>query len=116
MGTGIPVCVIAFLVLALFHLRWTRKRHAKETVRQTIQEKTKDNIPYLHSKPELQGEDSRHEILTEDLRFELDAGNTRYEMMTEEQDRALNSQVQQHELRGEDFVFELDHSDIGTAY
>ena len=102
MGTAIPVCVIAFLVLALFHLQWTRKRRAKEILRQTIQEeKTEDNIPL--SKPELQGEDSRHEMLTEDLRFELDAGNARYEMMTKEQGRTLNSQVQQHELRGEEF-------------
>ena len=117
MGTAIPVCVIAFLVLALLHLQWTRKRRTKEILRQTIQEeKTEDNIPYLQSKPELQSEDSRHEILAEDLRFELDAGNARYEMMTEEQGRTLNSQVQQHELRGEEFVLELDHSDIGTAY
>ena len=118
LGTAIPVCVIVFLVLALFHLRRTRRRRTKETLRQTTQEekkeeKTKD---YLHSNPELQSEDNRHEMLIEDLRFELDAGNARYEMMTEEQDRSLNSQVQKHELRSEEFVFELDYSDIGTAY
>ena len=83
---------------------------------QTVQEETTDdNPPFLQPKPELQGEDSRHEMPAEDRRFELGEGNTRYEIMTEEQSRRLNVQVQQHELGGEECALELDEGDIKTV-
>ena len=112
-GTAIPVGGTALLVLALF-LFWqkTKRQRAKRILGQTVQEeRTEDNPAFLQTKPELQGEDSRHEMLAEHLRFELDEGNTRHEMMTEEQSGRPNLQVQQQELRGEEFAHELDDRD-----
>lgn len=112
-GTAIPVGGTALLVLALF-LFWqkTKRQRAKRILGQTVQEeRTEDNPAFLQTKPELQGEDSRHEMLAEDLRFELDEGNTRHEMMTEEQSGRPNLQVQHQELRGEEFFHELDDRD-----
>lgn len=103
------------LVLAFILWRRTKKQRAKRILRQTVQEeRTDDNPPFLQPKPELQGEDSRHEMIAEDRRFELDEANTRYEIMTEEQSRRLNVQVQQHELRGEEAALELEHRDTGA--
>ena len=107
----------ALLVLALLLWQRTKKQRAKRILRQTVQEeRTDDNPPFLQPKPELQGEDSRHEMLAEDRRFELDEGNTRYEIMTEEQSRRLNVQVQQHELRGEEAALEIDDRDIRAEF
>ena len=91
-GTAISVGGTALLVLAVVF--WQRT-----------------NPPFLQLKPELQGEDSRHEMPAEDRIYELDEGNTRYELMTEEQSRRLNVQVQQQELRGEEFALEIDDRD-----
>lgn len=112
-GTVISVGGTALLVLALF-LLWQKikRQRAKGILHQTVRkERTEGNPPFLQTKPELQGEDSKHEMPAEDRRFELDEGNTRYEMMTEEQSGSPNRQVQQQELRGEEFVLELDDSD-----
>ena len=112
-GTAIPVGGTALLVLALF-LFWqrTKRQRAKRILYQTVQEeRTEVNPSFPQIKPKLQGDDRRHEMLAEDLTFELDNGNARYEIMTEEQNRRLNLQVQQQELRGEEFVLELDDSD-----
>ena len=103
------------LVLALF-LFWqkVKRQRAKRILHQTVQEeRSEGNPPFLQTKPELQGEDSMHEMLAEDLRFELE-DDSRYEIMTEEQNRRLNLQVQQQELRGEEFVLELDDSDTSA--
>ena len=111
-GTAIPVGGIALLVLALFLWQRKKRQRAKRTLGQTVQEeRTEDNPPFLQPKPELQGEDSRHEMLAEDRIFELDEGNTRYEIMTEEQNRRMNVQVQKQELRGEEFAVEIDDRD-----
>ena len=114
-GTAIPVGGTALLVLALF-LFWqkVKRQRAKRILHQTAQEeRSEGNPPFLQTKPELQGEDSMHEMLAEDLRFELE-DDSRYEIMTEEQNRRLNFQVQQQELRGEEFVLELDDSDTSA--
>ena len=111
-GTAIPVGGAALLVLALF-LFWqrTKRQRAKRILYQTVQEeRTECNPSLLQTKPELQGEDSGHEMLAEDPRFELE-DNSRYEIMTEEQNRRLNLQVRQQELRGEEFAHELDDRD-----
>ena len=111
-GTAIPLGVIALLVLALVLWQRTRKQRAKKILGQTVQEeRTEDNPPFLQPKPELQGEDSRHEMPAEDRRVELDEDNTRYEIMTEGQNMRMNVQVQQQELRGEEFAVELDDRD-----
>lgn len=111
-GTAIPLGVIALLVLVLLLWQRAKKQRAKTIPSQTVQEETTDdNPPFLQPKPELQGEDSRHEMPAEDRRFELDEGNTRYELMTEEQNRGMNVQVQQQELRGEEFAVELNDRD-----
>ena len=112
-GTATPVGGTALLVLALF-VFWqkTKRQRARRILHQTVQkERSECNPPFLQTKPELQGEDSRHEMLAEDLRFKLDEGNTRHEMMTEEQSGRPNLQVQQQELRGEEFAHELDDRD-----
>ena len=111
-GTAIPVGGTALLVLALF-LFWqrTKRQRANRILHQTVkEERTEGNPSFLQTKPELQGEDGRHEMLAEDPRFDLE-DNSRYEIMTEEQNTRLNLQVQQQELRGEEFVLELDDSD-----
>ena len=108
-GTAISLGVIALLVLALFLWQRTKNQRAKRILGQTVQEeKTKDHPPFLQPKPELQGEDSRHEMPAENQRFELDEDNTRYEIMTKEQSSMINVHVQQQELRGEEFALELD--------
>ena len=108
-GTVIPAGGTALLVLAVFLWQRTKKQRAKTIPSQTVQkETTDDNPPFLQSKPELEGEDSRHEMPAEDRRFELDEGNARHEIMTEEQSRRLNVQVQQHELGGYECALELD--------
>ena len=84
-GTAIPVGGTALLVLALF-LFWqrTKRQRAKRILHQTVQEEsTESNPPFLQTRSELQGGDSRHEMLAEDLRFELE-DNSQYEIMTEE--------------------------------
>ena len=111
-ATAIPVGGTALLVLAVFFF-WqrTKRQRAKRILHQTVQEeRTEGNPSLLQTKPELQGEISRHEMLAEDLRFGIE-DNSRYEIMTEEQDRILNLQMQQQELRGEESVLELDDSD-----
>ena len=111
-ATAIPVGGTVLLVLTLFFFwRRTKRQRAKRTLHQTVQEeRTEGNPSVLQTKPELQGENTRHEKLAEDLRFELE-DNSRHEIMTGEQNRRLNGQVQQQELRGEEFVLELDDSD-----
>ena len=112
-GTAIPVGVIALVVLAIFLWQRVKKQRAKRILGQTDQEeKTEDHPPFLQSKPELQGEDSRHEMPAEDLRFELDEDNTRHEIMTEEHGSMMIIQAQQQELRGEEFALELDDYEI----
>ena len=111
-GTAIPVGGTALLVLALF-LFWQRKKRqrAKRILHQPVQEeRTEGNPSFLQTKTELQGENSRHQMLAGDLRFELD-DHSRYEIMTAEQNRRLNLQVRQQELRGEEFAHELDERD-----
>ena len=111
-GTTIPLGITALLVLALFLWQREKKQRAKNILGQTVREETtEDNPPFLQTKPELQGEDSRHEMPAEDRVFELDGGNTRYEIMTEEQNMRMNVQVQKQELRGEEFAVEIDDRD-----
>ena len=96
-------------MLALFLWQRVKKQRAKRILGQTVQEeKTEDHPPFLQPKPELQGDDSRHEMPAEDRRFELDEDNTRHEIMTEGHSSMMNIQVQQQELRGEEFASELD--------
>ena len=112
-GTAIPVGGTALLVLVLF-LFWQRikRQRAKRMLDQTVQEeRSESNPPFLQTKPELQGEDSKHEMSAEDRRFELDDENARYEIMTEAQSGRPNLQAQQQELRGEEFAHELDDRD-----
>ena len=110
--TALSVGGVAWFVLALVLWQRTRKQRAKRILGQTVQkERTEDNPPFLQPKPELQGEDSRHEMPAEDRRFELDEGNTRYEIMTQEPNRKMIIQVQQQELRGEEIAVELDDCD-----
>ena len=110
-ATAIPIGGTALLVLALFFFwRRTKRQRAKRILDQTVQqERTEGNPSFLQTKPELQGENSRHEMLAEDLRFGVE-DNSRHEIVTGEQNRRLNGQVQQQELRGEEFVLELDDS------
>ena len=111
-GTAISVGVIALLVLALFLWQRTKNQRTKKILGQTVQEeKTEDHPPFLQRKPELQGEDSRHEMPAEDRRFELDEANTIYEIMTQEPNREMIVQEQQQELRGEESALELDGRD-----
>lgn len=112
-GTTIPLGITALLVLALFLRQRTKKQRAQRLPGQTNQEeRTGDHPPFLQTKPELQGEDSRHEMLAEDQRYELDGGNPRYEIMTEERSSRLNVQVHRQELRGEECALELDERDV----
>ena len=111
-GTTVPLGITALLVLALFLWQRKKKQRAKNILGQTVREETtEDNPPFLQTKPELQGEDSRHEMPAEDRVFELDGGNIRHEIMTEEQNRRMNVQVQKQELRGEEFAVEIDDRD-----
>ena len=110
-GTTIPIGSTALLVLALFLWLRTKEQRAKRMLGQTVPEETTQDNPPFQTKPELQGEDSRHEMLAEDRIFELDGEKTRYEIMTEEGSSRLNVQVQQQELRGEEFALELDDRD-----
>ena len=111
-GTAIPVGGIALIVLTLFLWQRMKKQRAIKILGQTVpEETTRDNPPFLQIKPELQGEDSRHEMLAEDRIFELDGEKTRYEIMTEERSSRLNVQFQQQELRGEECALELDGCD-----
>ena len=111
-GTAIPVGGTALLVLVLF-LFWQRikRQRTRRMLDQTVQEeRSESNPPFLQTKPELQGEDSKHELSAEDRRFELDQ-NARYEIMTEEHSGRPNFQAQRQELRGEEFAHELDDRD-----
>ncbi|KAK0515111.1 hypothetical protein JMJ35_002490 [Cladonia borealis] len=111
-GTTIPLGITALLVLALFLWRRIKKQRAKRILGQTVREETtEDNPPFLQTKPELQGEDSRHEMPAEDRIFELDRENTRYEITTQEPNKKLIIQVKQQELRGEESALELDGRD-----
>ena len=111
-ASAIPVAGTVLLVLALFFFwRRTKRHRAKRTLHQIVQEKRPEGNPsFLQIEPGLQGDNSRHEMPAEDPRFELE-DNSRYEIMMKEQNRRLNRQVQQQELRGEEFVLELDDSD-----
>ena len=116
-GTTIPLGITALLVLALFLWQREKKQRAKKILGQTVREETtEDNPPFLQPKPELQGEDSRHEMPAEDRRFELYEDNTRYEIMTEEQNKRMSVQVQQQELGGEEFAVELDDRDTRAEF